>query len=134
MRLDLSRIHWPQVVVLVALIAGVVIVLLFAPPEVLAKLPWPVLAGGAGTAGAGVLASFLGSILKPADAAGSQVPPVPTTPADEAKRRHVATLHGDVPTTVPRESPAALPDTLDQRDLIVEDVDQEAPTKPGGGT
>ena len=85
MKLDLSRLNWPQAAVLCVLIAGIVCALVFTPPSVLARIPWPALLGGAAVGGGGVLASFLGRLFPPP--AERSTPP--TTPAAAARARAI---------------------------------------------
>ncbi len=64
MKFDFSRLNWPQAVVLLGVIAGIVLFFTQTPPEVLAKLPWATIGGVLLAGVGGVTSGFLGHAVK----------------------------------------------------------------------
>lgn len=62
--IDWSRLNVWAALVLIAMVAGAVIVLLRTPPEVLVKLPWDVIVGGIVVFLGGGSASLLGRLVR----------------------------------------------------------------------
>lgn len=96
MRIDLSRLHWPQVALLaIVWLSAVGAAITFTVTGTWEKVPTPVWGLLGSLLAGGTASSFLGSVVKPPTERDSTPP---TTPAAEARRQHVATLRGEDPT------------------------------------
>lgn len=59
-----ARLNWPQAVVVLGIIAGLVCVLIWGSPAVLARIPWQVLVGGGTASALGLAGAFTGHLIK----------------------------------------------------------------------
>lgn len=90
MRIDLSRLHWPQVVMLgIVWVSALGAAVTFTVTDSWGKIPTPVWGLLGSLLAGGTASSFLGSVVKPADRSSAEPPPMPTT--------RPRTVRGDVP-------------------------------------
>lgn len=92
MKLDLSRLHWPQAATLAAFFGCLAAIAWRLPPDVWAHVDWTLVLPGIGAPAAALLSAFMRGLVVPADEKRSSTPP--TTPAREA-RAGMRTMRGE---------------------------------------
>lgn len=58
-----ERLNWPQAVVLLGIVAGIVCALIWASPAVVARIPWQVLLGAGAASTLGIAGAFTGHLI-----------------------------------------------------------------------